>query len=46
MKNFQHRNNSQVKQMMWSFNYKLNIHTNFQDLTYDIKLQEKKKFHD
>lgn len=29
--------------MMWSFNYKLNIHTNFQDLTYDIKLQEKKK---
>lgn len=41
MKNSQHRNNSQVKQMMWSFNYKLNIHINFQDLTYDIKLQKK-----
>lgn len=42
MKYFQHQNNSQVKQMMWSFNYKLNILTNFQDLTYEIKLQKKK----
>lgn len=44
MKYFQHQNNSQVKQMMWSFNYKLNILTNFQDLTYEIKLQKKKSF--
>lgn len=24
-----------------SFNYKLNVHTNFQNFTYDIKLQKK-----